>query len=154
MTGPSLFTSSFATYPDVWPNQPAALRVDCGLTVCDAATVRDLAALNPGRVLWFDGDVSLDSGGAIGSPTDPVAIAATGDIDIGVDVYGVVYAASDTWTTGGAGNVFGATLAAGDVVGAGTFATVYDGDVLTRLRWTSGSFVRVPGGWYDWDRTP
>ncbi len=36
-----------------------------------------------------------------------------------------------------------------DLRGAGTATLIYDPEVVTRLRRTHGSFVRVPGSWKD-----
>ena len=44
----------------------------------------------------------------------------------------------------------GAIVAETDLKGSGSFTTVYDADVLNRLRRQTGSFVRVPGGWKDY----
>lgn len=66
-----------------------------------------------------------------------------------VSVFGIVYSTADTWVTSGGGTVRGAAVAEGGLGGNGTSTFVYDRAVLDRLRWTTGSFVRVPGGWKD-----
>ena len=45
--------------------------------------------------------------------------------------------------------MIGAVVAEGDVNGTGTPSLTYNLPILNALRVTSGSFVRVPGGWMD-----
>jgi PilX N-terminal len=146
-----MFTTVFATWPDVWRDQPATLRVNCDAVTCDAATLRTLVATNPGRTLWFDGDLDLDSTGDVGSITEPLVVVVTGNITVADDVvfYGALYSRSATWTSSGGGDIIGAALAESDFGGDAEFNVSYDADVLRRLRWQTGSFVRVPGGWRD-----
>lgn len=56
-----------------------------------------------------------------------------------------------TWITSGGGQVRGATVADQRIGGSGTTKFVYDPDVLAELRWITGSFVRVPGSWKDFE---
>lgn len=143
------FSTVFAAWPETYRDQPATVRAACA-AACTAGELRAVAALNPGRVIWVDGDVNLDAGGALGSAADPVMLLATGQITIDVPVYGLVYSDAADWSTAGAaGEVHGALMAGGQLSGNGSFSTIYDAEILSRLRWLSGSFVRVPGGWRD-----
>ena len=69
----------------------------------------------------------------------------------GVNVYGLVYTrGSAGWVTSGAGGqVTGAVVSEGGVSGSGSPTIVHDPDVLNRLRYAVGTFVRVPGSWRD-----
>jgi hypothetical protein len=49
----------------------------------------------------------------------------------------------------GAALLRGALMAEGDISGSSTATVSYDPDLLRLLRATTGSFVRVPGGWQD-----
>lgn len=144
------FSTVFATWPETYRDQPATVRADCA-GACNAGQVRALAALNPGRVIWVDGDLNLDTGGALGSAVDPVLLVATGQITVDIPVYGLVYSHADDWASAGtaAGEIHGALVAGGRISGNGSFNTLYNAEILARLRWLSGSFVRVPGGWKD-----
>ena len=68
-----------------------------------------------------------------------------------VRVHGLIYGRADPeWTvTGTAGVLRGALVAGNDLAGGASLDVVYDADILDRLRWRHGSFVRVPGGWKD-----
>ena len=73
-----------------------------------------------------------------------------------IRIFGLVYQYDDgtgstagKWVTAGDLYVQGATVAEGDVTGTGNPTLVYDLGILNRLRLTGGSFVRVPGGWQD-----
>jgi hypothetical protein len=116
---------------------------------CTAAEIRNTVAGNPGRVLWVDGGVDLDSGAPIGSPAAPLVLVATGDIRVAIDVVGLLYSRAATWNLAGAGRVTGALVAEGALEGSGAVVVVHDHDVLQRARRLTGSFVRVPGGWKD-----
>lgn len=160
LTGDRLFSNTFSVDGTTYRNQPGAVIPNC-LAVCNANEVRQVASLNPGRVIWVNGNLNLDAGGDLGSATEPVLIVATGNINVSVNVFGLLYGGKDVdpapgtdtdWDTTGSGpfTVRGAVIAERDLLGAGQFTTVYDADILTRLRWQSGSFVRVPGGWKDY----
>ena len=147
-----VFTSVFNMWPRIYPQQPAAFKLDCGIAGCSADTVRTAASLNPGRVLWLQGDLVLDSAGDIGSPTDPVLLVVTGNFSTtgaSTRVYGLVYVQSGDWVNAGSAEVHGAVIAEGNLTGTGSPVLVYDAAILKRLRLATGSFVRVPGGWKD-----
>ena len=158
-TDATVFTHTFALWPDLYRGQPGAVVLDCNAG-CNAQDVRDAAQAHPGRVLWADGDVRLAGGGDIGSPGAPVLLVVAGrdgdgdgafeaEVEIGVDFHGLLLVHADQWNSGGNGTVRGAVVSDGDLAGNGAFGVVYDRAVLERLRWTTGSFVRVPGGWRD-----
>ena len=150
------FANTFATLPDVWKEQPGAVRHQAGAAVpvcaadpCTAGEIRSAVAANPGRVVWVDGGVDFDSGSAIGSAAAPLVLVATGNIRVAIDVTGLLYSRAPTWTLAGAGRVTGAIVAEGDLNGTGSVVVVRDDEVLQRARRLTGSFVRAPGGWKD-----
>ena len=156
-----MFASIFNLWPATHKQQPAALVLDsstggCGGGGCNAAAVRDALALNPGRVLWVEGDLTVDSSGDIGSATEPALLIVEGDLvfTTSATIHGLVYLRTGTWTTSGGGAVRGAVIAEAGVAGNGSTSIVYDADVLRRLRLNHGSFVQVPGGWKDFCSTP
>lgn len=148
----------FASVLGLWRNtfreQPAAIELVCAVS-CSAATLRSKVALNPGRVYWVVGDLDLDSAGDIGTAAEPVFINVTGNVTFSspVTIYGAVYSQAATWTTSGAGSIVGAAFGEGAVTGgAGGLPEIrYDLGVITKLRTKTGSFVRVPGTWRDFD---
>ena len=155
-----MFENTFGMPPEVYEKQPGA--IVCPPATCNLATTIDD---NPGRVIWVNGDLSLDSAGDIGSAAQPVVLVATGDVQFNatVNVFGVVYARAAScdvplappcapWNIGSSGTsvLHGAAISQNGLTGSVTDTTiVYDPDVLARTRWMTGSFVRVPGSWKD-----
>lgn len=146
-----MFANVFGLWRDTYRDQPGAVLLDCGLGGCSANTVRTTIAQNPGRVLWLQGDFSVDSAGDIGSAAEPVVIVASGGVTFtaAARMYGLLYTQAATWTTSGAAEVRGAVVAEGNVTGGSTATFVYDAPLLTQLRTRSGSFALVPGSWRD-----
>lgn len=142
-----VFASVFGVWPETYRLQPAALRVDCG-GGCRAA-LANAAAANPDRVLWVNGNLTLESDGDIGSVADPVTIVVAGRVDVtaaAARIFGFVHARGG-WT--GAGFVRGALFSEAALSDTAVPTVVYDGPMLETLRRRSGSFVRLPGGWRD-----
>lgn len=151
-TGERLFTTTFATWPDVWRDQPAVQRLDCTAALCDGDDLRDAVALNPGHVVWVDGDIALDGAGDIGSAAEPLVVVVDGqvtDIAAGTVFHGLLHVRAADWAAAGDGLVRGAVIAENTMSGSASFDVLRDADVLRRARWQTGSFVKVPGGWRD-----
>ena len=61
-----------------------------------------------------------------------------------------MYIHNPTWgTTGGAGQVIGGLAVQGGISGIGAITIAHDRDILNLLRTQTGSLVRVPGSWVD-----
>ena len=147
-SGERLLHNLLAAAPDVYRDQPATVRLDCSAG-CTAADIRTVTTLNPGRIVWADGDVDLDSGAAIGTAAEPVVLVGSGLLTVDIPVVALVLGRASPWVSAGAGSVQGAVVAENALGGTASFDVVRDAAVLARLRWTSGSFVRAPGGWRD-----
>ena len=160
-TGDRMFGAIFGMSPDTYRDQPGAVRLDCAAG-CNAATVNTEAARNPGKLLWLNGDLTVD--GNIGAaPTAgilatselaaarPVMIVVTGNVTLSSGtLYGAVYSRSASWNRGlGSTRVDGALVAEGEFIGSGSQRVFYEPEILNELRTRSGTFVRVPGGWRD-----
>ncbi len=150
-----MFAAVFAAQRDTVRLQPAAVHVACGSS-CTASGVHlgDLASLNPGRVLWVNGDLDIDVPGPIGSAAHPALLVVAGNLSVSdpsAQLNGAVYVVGPTLTTSGALLLNGALIAESglSLAGSGTSSIVYDVGMLNLLRRESGSFVRVPGGWRD-----
>lgn len=148
------FTSVFGLRPVTYRQQPAAVQVDCTST-CNALDVNTALAANRGRIVWLKnaGGLTIDNtADIIGSAASPVLLVVEGPLTIAASantsarIYGLVYAASAALN---AGEIHGALVSAGNVVGSGTAQVAYEADLLDLLRLTTGSFVPVPGGWRD-----
>lgn len=162
-----LFTQTFNAWASAYKDHPATLTMDCGNTGCNAIDVRDKALLNPGRPLWLQGHLLLDSAVEIGSAGAPVLLIVTGNGDAAATVTataaatvrGLIYlqdrlvvdstTPGNVWTDGAGVLLQGALISEGHLTGAGSSTLAYDGAILNRLRLASGSFVRAPGGWKD-----
>lgn len=151
------FAATFLLPLRRWVELPAVVTVPCGLGGCSAAEVRDAIAANPGRPLWLTGGLSIDSSGDIGTVTAPVMMVVNGNLDFsttGVTVHGLVMVRPADpvtgWVTAGGGRIRGAVIVDGAVTGTSTISIDYDGEVLNAMRFTVGSFGRVPGSWRDW----
>ncbi len=151
-----VFNWVFGTLPDTYRLQPAAITTNCNPGNCRQA-LASLAASNPGRVIWVNGDLLLESAGDIGSPPDPanpaapgpVVIVATGNVLTTADarVFGFVYSQSGGWT--GTPDIQGAAFVEDALDATAGGRVVYSRELLRHLQQHSGSFVRVPGGWRD-----
>lgn len=145
------FALTFGAPREVYLEQPALLGLDCTGGPCAAASVRALAALNPGRVIHVRGDLEVDAGD-VGSATDPVLLVLDGDIDLqdpAARIFGLVYGQGTTLTLAGNGVIRGAVVAETDLASSDSPIIVHDASVLRRLQLHHGSFVRVPGSWRD-----
>jgi hypothetical protein len=152
LTGDMFFVNTFGAWRATYRDQPAAITMDCS-GGCTASQVRAKVSLNPGRVFWLVGDVALDSAGDIGSATEPVTLNVLGSITwtSPVSVYGLVYSQAADWAASGTGRIVGAAIAEGAFSGGTTADIIYDSDVLNRLKTITGSFVRIPGTWKDFE---
>ena len=151
------FASTFSMWPSTSRWQPGAVRLTCPIAGCRAA-LSNAVAMNPDRVIWVQGDLTLETAGDIGSlpnPGDltvagPAVVITTGNLIVpvgGVRVFGLIYARSGSWT--GGGEIQGAAIAEGNLAVTAGQTVVFNGNVLETLRLRAGSFVRVPGGWRD-----
>ena len=168
-SGERMFVSIFGMKRQTYRQQPG-LRV-CAAP-CSAANVNTLLVNNPNRIIWVDGDLTVDAN--IGTAAVPVLLIVNGDtltIDPNRVINGFVYMTGDgsgtetstiLLSTGGSTEIHGALVAEGKLVtqyagapGAADQLTVtYDRAVLDRLRLTYGSWVRLGAAWRDFKLTP
>ncbi len=157
-----VFGSVFGLAPATYREQPALRVLDCPNTGCRAA-LSDLVAANPDRVIWVPGDLVLETAGDVGSLPNPgnAAVAGVATVVVegnvrfltpGVNIYGVVYARSGSWS--GTGSITGAALVEGPLElatasPAANPSVTYNQAVINAARRSSGSFVVLPGDWKD-----
>ena len=152
--GDAMFARTFGAWPLDYRDQPGVVVINCAGN-CTATQVRDAIAQSPGLPIWLNGDFDIDSGGDIGTETQPVAIVATGGVQFSAaaDVYGLLYTRAATWAPGGGAGptIRGAMIAENSVLGGGPSNPTlnYDATILNRVRQKTGSFVVVPGSWRD-----
>jgi Tfp pilus assembly protein PilX len=106
-------------------------------------------------IIYVTNDLDVNGNVSIGSTTNPVILVVNGNIHLNgtMDVFGMVYAASSTWDNTGGGSAFlrGAAVSEGAFTGNGTPDFYFDADVLKRLRFQPGAFMKIPGSWKDFN---
>jgi hypothetical protein len=152
-TAEQMFTTTFRMAKSTYKQQPATVVLDNCATSC-SAKLQAAAQAHPGRVLWVEGDMTLDADVVLGSALEPVLIVSTGNINLdaaAVQIFGLLYSQAADWANGGLGavTVQGAAMAEGDFTGTGSPVIQYDPDILKRLNLGTGTMVRVPGSWRD-----
>lgn len=158
LTAEQLFISLFGMDRATYRTQPAAIRITCAGN-CSTA-IANTAATNPGRVIWAQGPVSLDSDVVLGSAAVPLVLVVQGDLSVAANVtmHGVLYLHNPTvapghtiqWSTaGGTTSIQGAVIAEHNLSVIGAPTVVFNPDVLRTINLTQGSMVRVPGSWRD-----
>ena len=121
--------------------------------VCSGAcaSLPTVAADNPTRVIFVDGNLNLSSTAPMGTTQTPTMLVVTGDVTVSqaIEFKGVIFAGGNlNWTSGGAnGKVDGAIIVGGNYAGAGNANIAYDRDIVRRIHKSYGSFVRIPGSW-------
>lgn len=153
---PAFFTPErmFAAFFGVWPTtydlHPGAVTVNCA-GGCNSLSVRNASIVNPDRIILLQGNVALDGGGDIGSALNPVLLVIQGNLTFSAptDVYGFVYVRPADWVTAGNGQIIGGAAAQGLISGTGSFTVAHDPAILRLLRIRTGSMVKVPGSWVD-----
>ncbi|MBI5719844.1 MAG: hypothetical protein HZC37_19400 [Burkholderiales bacterium] len=152
-----MFHSVFGMWPNTYlganagEGQPGLAEVNCAAG-CTAADVNDQLTLNPGHAIYLRGAGTLRVEANIGTLAAPVLIVADGSVqfDGPYTIRGLVYSRAATWQLDGAGTIQGAAIAESDFSFlANNPQIVYDAVALQRLRFQYGSFVKVPGGWRD-----
>jgi hypothetical protein len=151
------FASFFGVLPNTHRNQPAAVVISCPVSGC-RQLLADTVDRNPGRVIWIDGDLVLESAGAVGSLSNPASIVVNGIVRVtnpGAGIVGIVYVrglipspSNEAWQ--GGGSVRGALITETALTTNATATIEFDRAVMDTVRRTHGSFVRVPGGWRDY----
>ncbi len=150
-TADQMFAMFFGVSPARYKNQPAVRRITCA-TDCAATLV---TAYGQGvRLAWVDGDMSLSSNVNLGTATAPMLVIATGNVAISgaMQLTGLIYARGNiqwTNTSGSMSRLTGALIGERNFVSVGAADIWYQSAIVDELRNRAGSFVRVPGSWWD-----
>lgn len=154
-----ILPTMLGTWPNTYREQPAVVEFTCPLVDC-RAELATRVALNPGRIFWIQGDLTLDTAGDIGSlpnPANPLVagptmLVVTGRVLFttpGVRIFGFVYSQNGDWLSNG--QIQGAAFIEGNLGAAAAPAVNLVGNVVDAMRMQSGSFVRLPGSWRDFE---
>jgi hypothetical protein len=146
-----MFASVFGVWRSTYWNQPGAVTLAC-VGTCGAADVRNALNFNPGRAILVPGNLDFDGGGDVGAVGNPALVVVSGNVTFSAptNVFGFVYSEAANWASAGTGQVRGGMAGEGRISGNGSFAAVYDPEILAHLRWRTGSFAKVPGSWKDY----
>jgi Tfp pilus assembly protein PilX len=139
-----------------YQQHPSLRTVTCSGDCAPALTAAYAAGL---RILWINGPLEISSNVVLGSPADPVVIIATGDVTLSgaFQLSGMLVASgtanTTTWTntSGASSMILGMLLVEGNLVTNGAMDIVYQPAIADQLRNRVGSWVRVPGSWFDID---
>jgi len=127
--------------------QQPATRVCSG----GCASLATVAADNPTRVIFVEGNVNLSSAAPMGTTEIPTMLVVTGDVTVSqaIQFKGVIFAGGNlNWTGAGAnGKVDGAIIVGGNYTGNSDANITYDREIVRRIHKSYGSFVRIPGSW-------
>ncbi|WP_411970070.1 PilX N-terminal domain-containing pilus assembly protein [Paucibacter sp. Y2R2-4] len=146
-----MFAMFFGMSAAQYSRQPAMRQItcadDCGPTLA-AAYARGV------RMAWIDGPMSINTTTLLGTPTSPMLVVVNGalNIDAALQMTGLLYARGNaSWsnTSGLQALLTGALVVEGDLNIAGTVDLWYRWEVMEQLKNATGSFVRVPGSWWN-----
>jgi hypothetical protein len=168
-----MFVSQFGMKLGTYRDQPGVRSCPgFGVGACTAATLQTLLDTNPNRMLWVEGNLTLDAD--LGSTTAPVLLVVNGGsltLAPNVTVVGLVYLvgtgagplqATLLAPSTGTSTIDGALVSGGNLqishpagapVSPSGLKVSYNSAVLNLLRTTYGSWVRLPGGWRDFKGT-
>ncbi len=144
-----LFPLFFGMSPASYQTQPAVRIATCANNACVDSDIT--TAVTTGiRIIWINGTLTLTSNSNIGTATNPVLIIATGDITLNgsVTVNGVLYSGGNI-TAGAQAVVNGAVIGAGNFTANGLVDINYQAAIINTVSNAMGSFVRVPGSWWE-----
>jgi hypothetical protein len=105
---------------------------------------------HPRNTIWVQGDLTLDTAGALGNAVDPMMLIVNGTLTVSANarIFGFVHANRIAWAAGAdAASLQGAMVSATDFTATAAPNLSYNKELLDIIRLRYGSFVRVPGGW-------
>ena len=132
------FKSRFGMDMDTFKNQPAVVAIDCRAG-CDSSNLADIQARFPRNPIWIDGNLTINTGGVLGSNAGnikdwaPILLVVTGTLTVAADVsiVGFVHATNVVWSAAGA-SLKGAIMSPGDFTATTAASLSYDTPVLER----------------------
>lgn len=155
LTPDALFAAVWGMGPTRWAAQTSVQHLICGNGVDCSTALQTAIAQRGNRLIWVAGDMLLDASSSplqLGSLEKPLLLVVQGQLLLrgAVQIVGGVYANELHWQQASSNAwLQGAAWSAGDVVTTGSPQFVRDSAVLNRLRWNTGSWAALPGGWSD-----
>jgi len=150
----SMFSAYFGSTVAQYAASPTTKTIpNCGSANSCGGLV-DTAYADGWRSFYFpDGFARNNSSGSLGSETDPVTLVSAAGFNVNgnITIYGVIFSndanVNDLGT--GTADIRGALVTCAAYNNNGNGTLIYDAGVLTGVRRSSGSMVRVPGSWTD-----
>ncbi|MBB4841527.1 hypothetical protein HNP55_000022 [Paucibacter oligotrophus] len=150
--GPALFGMYFGMGMESYRDQAALRRILCPAGDCGPALQQ---AYDAGvRMAWIAGPLTINSNVSLGTDSRPMLIVADGAVQLNgpMRLTGLLFANGNLdWANGSAmpAQLRGAMLVAGALSTSGVIDLWYEGAVMDELSNRTGSFIRVPGSWFD-----
>ena len=145
----AVFARFFGMAPEQYKNQPAIRDAACAN--CADADINQ--AIDAGaQMIWVDGALTLSSNGTFGTAARPVVIVVNGPVTIigSVTINGVLYAVGNVTASATQIVVNGAVMGGGNFnITSGLMDIYYQASIINLASNTLGSFVRVPGSWWE-----
>ena len=143
-----MFAMYFGMAPARYRDQPAMRIVECP---ADCGPELSAAYAKGVELVWVEGPILLTSS-LLGQTSHPMLIVVNGDLTIDGDLQltGLLYVRGNlVWHNAQSSLLKGALLVEGNLRLAGTVDIQYAEPVIERLNKQAGSFVRVPGSWWN-----
>ncbi|MFY7863849.1 pilus assembly PilX family protein [Roseateles sp.] len=146
-----LFGMFFGMSAAQYSQQPAMRRIRCA---GDCGPQLAAAYAKGARMLWVQGPMSINTTTVLGTTSSPIVVVVDGPstIDAALQMSGLLYGRGPvSWsnTSGLQALLSGALVVEGDLTISGNVDLWYRWDVLEQLKNATGSFVRVPGSWWN-----
>lgn len=102
------------------------------------------------KIIWIDGDVTINSTVTVGSATAPVVLIVNGKLTVNgsATFNGIAYSTGDMKVNGSA-HFNGAALSERKIKIAGSARVAYDQALLNNVVNNAGSFAKIGGAWSD-----
>lgn len=150
--GQALFGMYFGMGMESYRDQAAIRRIACPADDCGPTLQQ---AYDAGvRMAWIAGPLTIKSNVTLGTDSRPMLIVVDGAVQLNgpMRLTGLLFANGNLdWANGSAmpAQLKGAMLVAGALSTSGVIDLWYEGAVLDELSNRTGSFIRVPGSWFD-----
>ncbi|WP_165794484.1 PilX N-terminal domain-containing pilus assembly protein [Kinneretia aquatilis] len=148
------FSMHFGMSMNSYINQPAMRQVICPAAPGDCAAIL-LGEYNRGvRMAWVIGPMALSSNITLGTAASPMLVVVMGGLQLSgpMQLTGLFYATGDvTWASpiGQLSLLNGALMSEGNLTVSGNVDIWYQAGIIDALKNRTGSFVRLPGSWWN-----
>ncbi|WIV99956.1 PilX N-terminal domain-containing pilus assembly protein [Kinneretia aquatilis] len=148
-----MFSRYFGMTLQQYLDQPAMRKITCPEADCGSTLVTAYA--RGVRMAWVDGPVTIASNVTLGSAAMPMVIVAKGTLTLEgpMQLTGLIYATGQGRWTGSSTQpslITGLLMLEGSLDVTGRADIWYHPSVVNQLKNATGSFVRMPGSWWNY----